>query len=59
MSEDKKDDKMKEDEAFYILYTTFAIICIIIFIWLMVSILNDDDATILDNLSDNEDAAEK
>jgi ABC-type phosphate transport system permease subunit len=50
--------KKIEDEAFYILYTTIAIIAIIIFIWLMVNILNED-IQVLETLSDNEETAEK
>lgn len=51
--------KKIEDEAFYILYTTIAIIAVIVFIWLIVNILNDEDIQVLDTLSDNEEAAEK
>lgn len=51
-------DNIIEDDAFYILYATFMIISVIIFIWLMVSIFNDD-IKILDDLSQNEENAEQ
>ena len=51
--------KKIEDEAFYILYTTIAIIAVIVFIWLIVNILNDEGIQVLDTLSDNEEVAEK
>lgn len=50
-------DNTIEDESFYILYATFMIISVIIFIWLIVTIFNDD-IKILDELSQNEEQAE-
>ena len=56
---DMDETKKIEDEAFYILYTTIAIIAVIVFIWLIVNILNDEGIQVLDTLSDNEEVAEK